>query len=379
MIRAALFLLLALSGAPAVAEEVVMGLSKSSVSISTDFDGSEILIFGAVKREVAIRPDPPLQVIVTVEGPKEPVTVWRKARRLGIWVNSEAVEVDSAPTFYAVATSAPLGEVLSEVEDLRHDISIPRAIRSVGAPMTILDSQSFTNALIRIRERAGLYHLDEGAVQLRESTLFDTAIAMPANITEGLYMTRVFLTRGGKVVASHSTEIDVRKVGLERWLYNLSRSQPLIYGLMSIAIAVLAGWGASAPLPPRRLCRLPVADHALEGQRRLRPHQQRQLLLLHRHRDHALADRGRDGHFRPRRAAVRGGGERLHLFRGGAVSRCPAPRDAGEPDRKQLGPLRGRRLPQRRRPRLHGGILRACLRRRGDAPAADPGPGPRGL
>ncbi|WP_417719426.1 TIGR02186 family protein [Salipiger sp.] len=246
MIRAALFLLLALSGAPAAAEEVVMGLSKSSVSISTDFDGSEILIFGAVKREVAIRPDPPLQVIVTVEGPKEPVTVWRKARRLGIWVNSEAVEVDSAPTFYAVATSAPLGEVLSEVEDLRHDISIPRAIRSVGAPMTILDSQSFTNALIRIRERAGLYHLDEGAVQLRESTLFDTAIAMPANITEGLYMTRVFLTRGGKVVASHSTEIDVRKVGLERWLYNLSRSQPLIYGLMSIAIAVLAGWGASA-------------------------------------------------------------------------------------------------------------------------------------
>ena len=42
------------------------------------------------------------------------------------------------------------------------------------------------------------------------------------------------------------TTIDVRKVGLERWLYNMSREQPLLYGLMSLAIAIAAGWGASA-------------------------------------------------------------------------------------------------------------------------------------
>jgi hypothetical protein len=40
--------------------------------------------------------------------------------------------------------------------------------------------------------------------------------------------------------------IDVRKVGLERWLYNLSREQSLVYGLLSLAIAIAAGWLASA-------------------------------------------------------------------------------------------------------------------------------------
>jgi uncharacterized protein (TIGR02186 family) len=69
---------------------------------------------------------------------------------------------------------------------------------------------------------------------------------MPANLTEGAYQTRIFLTRNGKVVSEFETAIDVRKVGLERWLFNLSRQQPLVYGLLSLAIAIFAGWGASA-------------------------------------------------------------------------------------------------------------------------------------
>ncbi|MEN8935704.1 MAG: TIGR02186 family protein, partial [Planktotalea arctica] len=69
---------------------------------------------------------------------------------------------------------------------------------------------------------------------------------MPANLTEGVYSTRIFLTRSGKVVSEYETEIEVSKVGLERWLFTLSRQQPLLYGLLSLAIAIIAGWGASA-------------------------------------------------------------------------------------------------------------------------------------
>jgi hypothetical protein len=48
------------------------------------------------------------------------------------------------------------------------------------------------------------------------------------------------------VVNDFETDIDVRKVGLERFLFALSRENPLIYGLMSLAIAIFAGWSASA-------------------------------------------------------------------------------------------------------------------------------------
>lgn len=228
------------------AEEVVLGLSRDQISITTRFEGSEILIFGAVKREAPIPSDSELDVIVTVEGPSEPIMVRRKAKRLGIWVNTDAVEVDAAPSFYAVASSGVRSEVLKDIEDLRYKISIPRAIRSVGAPMTIQDSESFTDALIRIRKGNGLYQELDNNVAVEQQTLFRTSVGLPANLTEGDYRTRIFLIRNGTVVTDFDTTIDVRKVGLERWLFTLSRQQPLVYGLMSLAIAIAAGWGASA-------------------------------------------------------------------------------------------------------------------------------------
>lgn len=235
---------LILGALPVSGEQVVLGLSQDEISINTTFDGSEILLFGAIKREMAI-PEGELGVVVAVEGPKEPLNVRRKERRFGIWVNVDAVEIDSAPSFYAVATSGPWSEVLSEVEDLRHKVSIPRAIRSVGAPSNVTDAQSFTDAVIRIRTAKGAYMVREGAVDVSEATLFQTSIDLPANLTEGLYRTRILLTREGQVVSTYETVIDVHKVGMERWLFELSREQALLYGLMSLFIAIAAGWGAS--------------------------------------------------------------------------------------------------------------------------------------
>lgn len=231
--------------AAATEEQVVLGLSQDRVAITANFDGSEILIFGAIKREAPIPPGPPVEVIVTVAGPSEPVTVRRKERRLGIWVNTDSVLVDLAPSFYAVATSAPFKEIITDTEDLRHRISIERAIRSVGAAMHIEGAQEFAEAVVRIRENEGLYSIREDTVAVDEQTLFRTSIAMPADLTEGDYVARIFLTREGKIVSQYETTIDVRKVGLERFLYNMSRQQPVWYGLMSLVIAISAGWGAS--------------------------------------------------------------------------------------------------------------------------------------
>jgi len=245
---AALSLSLAAITLPAAAgeEEVVLGLSQDRVAITATFDGSEILIFGAVKRETPIPKGDPLQVIVAVSGPSSPVTVRRKEKRLGIWVNTDSVLVDSAPSFYAIATSAPFDEVITDTEDLRYRVSIERAIRSVGAAMHIRGAQEFAEAVVRIRENRNLYSLRENTVAVDQQTLFRTAIDMPADLTEGQYKARILLTRSGEVVSHFETAIDVRKVGLERFLYALSREQPFVYGLMSLAIAIAAGWSASA-------------------------------------------------------------------------------------------------------------------------------------
>jgi uncharacterized protein (TIGR02186 family) len=136
--------------------------------------------------------------------------------------------------------------VLSYTEDLRHRISLTRMIRSVGAPSEIADADTFKEALMRIRGLRGDYRLTEGAVELAEETLFRADIDLPANLTEGRYTARIFLLRDRKVVDVGTQIIRVRKVGLERALWGLANSEPALYGLLSLIIAVAAGWAASA-------------------------------------------------------------------------------------------------------------------------------------
>ena len=242
-----IFLLIAPFLASAQSEEIVLGLSRDEVAITATFDGSDVLIFGAVKRDSpAPANEGPLEVIITLAGPSAPITVRRKERVLGIWVNTDAVVVDEAPSFYAVATSAPLSESLRDTEDLRRSISIPRVIRSVGAPDTIENASRFSDAVIRIRAGENLYQILEGEVDIEEETLFRGHISLPAALTEGNYVARIFITRDGLVIDEYETTIAVFKAGLERFLFELSRNQPFIYGLMSLAIAIAAGWLASA-------------------------------------------------------------------------------------------------------------------------------------
>lgn len=246
MIRLAALLLAALMLAPQARaqETIVAGLSQSRISITANFDGSEILIFGAVKRETP-PPEGPLEVIVTVEGPSAPLVIRRKDRVSGIWINDASVRIDSAPGFYAVATTAPQDQVLKQTDDLRHRITVPRAIRAVGTTAEADAAESFIEALLRIRKAEGVYRLEEGAVSLTDATLFRTDVVLPANLTEGEYRVRMFLTRQGRVVDWQEQVIDVRKAGLERLLFRMSQDQPLLYGLLALAIAALAGWGAS--------------------------------------------------------------------------------------------------------------------------------------
>ncbi len=249
---------------PYPSESIVSGLSQNRVSITASFDGDEILVYGAVKRD-GPAPDARLDVIVTAEGPSGPVTIRRKARVAGIWVNRDSVNVSSAPSFYAVATTGRLDDILRPEENRRHAISIDQLVHLEAADAALenwvarggdpdsvplfpilLSEGEFIRSMIRVWTNEGRYRLLENRVQLTEQTLFRADLTLPSNLTEGVYRVRMFLLRDGFVVATHERWIRVRKEGLERMIFNLSREQPLLYGLLALFFAAFAGWGASA-------------------------------------------------------------------------------------------------------------------------------------
>jgi uncharacterized protein (TIGR02186 family) len=242
----ALFLLFCLTAPVAAQETVVTGLSTDNIALTANFSGSELFVFGAIRRD---GPTPegasPLDIIITIKGPEKPVTVRRKSRRFGIWINTESVRVRQAPSFYAIATTRPLVGLLSETERLRYQIGMDQAVRRVSGHATLTDTSDFAEALVRLRESQDLYDVLEGDVSVAEQTLFQTRIQMPANIVEGDYVAQFFLVRDQEVISEGSTIINVEKAGIERWVYNLSRQQPLVYGILSVLVALIAGWLAA--------------------------------------------------------------------------------------------------------------------------------------
>jgi uncharacterized protein (TIGR02186 family) len=228
-------------------ERIVSGLSQTDIAITATFEGSKIFVYGAIERDwFPVPGEPAADVIVSITGPSEPVTVRKKEKAGIIWVNAQSLVISAAPSFYAVAATGPLEEILRPVDDTRHKISIDQAVTFAGlAAFTGVDVDAFRRAVIRLRERTGLYHEAAGAVRLRGPTLFETSVELPANIVEGDYAARVFLLREGRVRDVYSTVIAVRKTGLERLIYTAAQDQPLIYGILSIFVALMAGWGAS--------------------------------------------------------------------------------------------------------------------------------------
>jgi uncharacterized protein (TIGR02186 family) len=232
---------------PAAADEtVVTGLSTDKISLNANFDGSELFVFGAIRRDGPIPQDAgSLDIIITIKGPPRQVTVRRKSREFGIWVNTAGLTVRQAPSFYAIASTRPVSELIDETDRLRYGIGMDEAVRRVSGSDTIADTTPFTEAVIRLRMENGIYaELDEGVI-LSEDTLFQTRIDMPANLVEGDYAAQFFLVRKREVLSAAETTILVEKTGIERWIYNLSKQQPLAYGILAVLGAFAAGWVAA--------------------------------------------------------------------------------------------------------------------------------------
>ncbi len=245
MLRTLALTLAVFASAATAQESVIVGLSQSNVAITATFSGSDILVFGAVKRTGEMPDDAsPLDVAIIIEGPLEQVTVRRKEKKLGIWINTDSIAIDDAPSFFAVATTRPLDDILPEELQRQHAIGLEYAVR---LPAQDLDPEmeSFNEAIARIRVANGLYSQQEGAVILSDETLFNVDIDLPANLVEGDYVARIFLIRDQQIVGQTAIDISVRKTGIGAWIYNLAHENALLYGLLSLLVALIAGYGAS--------------------------------------------------------------------------------------------------------------------------------------
>jgi uncharacterized protein (TIGR02186 family) len=171
------------------------------------------------------------------------MTVRRKGRVAGIWVNRDAARFEGLPTYYYMASTEPVQRIAPAETLKRYGIGLqaltPTAIGSHHDP------EPFRQAAIRYHQRKGLYAENPGSIDFLSESLFRTRVPVPAGVTRGQYNVEVYLFRGGEVVSAQSTPLFVDATGLERRLFNLAHDAPLSYGLACVFMAMLLGWISS--------------------------------------------------------------------------------------------------------------------------------------
>ena len=228
---------------PAFARSIDADLIVHRIEITSGFSGAELTLFGAIEGKG--------DVIAVVHGPSAPggdllggtVEVRKKVRSVGVWVSGPYVRFSDVPGFYAVAGTLPLSEIVSEDMRERYQLGID-AMNPSAIAATAPDISEYSAALLRIRQRQGLYVARPGHISFVGDRLFRTSFAFPSNVPTGIYTVDVYLARGGQIVDRQSFPLLVNRAGFSADVYDFAHRHGAAYGIIAVVVALFFGWMA---------------------------------------------------------------------------------------------------------------------------------------
>jgi len=236
----ALILLLTLGAArdPILVPEV----SQHEIQVRQGFTGTELLLFGAILNPDGTRAARSYDIVVVLKGPVRSIILREKAKVAGVWINADSTEFRSAPTFFAVASSRPIKDIVDDRTAAIYELGLPWLQLSPIGAIDPAEQTRFSAGLVDLMQRQTLYQQNETAVTVSAGVLYQARIKLPSTVQTGTYTAETFAISRGKVVAASSTTVEVRKLGFERFVARAADQQSLWYGLFAVVMSVAMGW-----------------------------------------------------------------------------------------------------------------------------------------
>lgn len=224
---------------------LVPDVSERDINIVYSFTGAELLLFGAILYPGGRAPnDSDADIVVVVKGPTQRILVREKQKVAGIWVNAARMRYQSAPSFYAIASSRPIDQLVDDRTRAIYELGLDRLQLSPSVTAPDQEQQRFVRGLVDLKQRAGLYYEAPGAVEITDKVLYRARVAIPARVPVGRFTAETFLIRDGHVIAAAVKDITIRKSGFERFVARSAEHRQFTYGLVAVALSVAFGWAA---------------------------------------------------------------------------------------------------------------------------------------
>ena len=225
---------------------LVPDVSARQVQIRYSFNGAQLLLFGAVVYPGGRPPDRQVDIAVVLRGPVQPILVREKEKIAGVWMNADSDRFRSAPSFYAVASSRPIPDLLDERTAAIYELGLHNLQLSPGGSALPAKERRFEAGLLDLRSRHGLYSESSRGVEITGGVLYRAVITIPSQVPVGTYTAETFLIDRHKVIAAATRDIQINKSGFERYVALAARRHRLVYGLSCVMLSLGLGWAAAA-------------------------------------------------------------------------------------------------------------------------------------
>ncbi|MBS3928146.1 MAG: TIGR02186 family protein [Sphingomonadales bacterium] len=238
-----LFLLLALILLGGARDPILVPeISQHEVQVRQGFRGTELVLFGAILSPDGTRAGPDYDIVVVLKGPTKSIVLREKQRIAGIWVNAESVEFRSAPTYFAVASSKPIGRIVDDKTAAIYELGLPWLQLSPIGSYDPKEQARMSAGLVDLMSREGLYRQDTRGVQVSQQVLYQARIALPSSVQTGVYTAETFAISRGRVVASAISRVEVKKLGFEKAVADFSQDYGFVYGLLAVLLSIGMGF-----------------------------------------------------------------------------------------------------------------------------------------
>ena len=234
-----IFLLSILSSNTFAQNQIVADLSQENVKISTDFQGAKILLFGAYDGKKGD------DIIVIVTGPKGLVTVQKKEKILGVWVNTRKVNYINAPKYLSISSNRRIDDILNKKTQKISEIGLNNLKIRIQPGIKVEEVGNRRQALTRNMLKSNLWSINENSVILNKDSLFRSYLKLPSNVITGQFEVKILHYRNSKLVSQQINSINVSKSGISAEIYDIAQNYSTLYGIFAVLLAVLVGWGSN--------------------------------------------------------------------------------------------------------------------------------------
>lgn len=247
MKRLTLAFVACLCAGAARAESLVTSLSTHQVAITSNYTGSQVVLFGAIQRDAqTIARTTGYDAVITVRGPRQSLTVREKGAMGPIWINREQQKFAGVPVYFAVLSSQPLAEVTGDILRQRYRIGLSALVNSSDLTFDRGGvDEPFREALVRLKKQEGLFFEQERGVTFLTPSIFRSAIRLPAAAPPGNYQVEILLFADDILLARDQTDFELVKIGFEQRIADLAENAAPVYGAATAAVALLLGWLAN--------------------------------------------------------------------------------------------------------------------------------------